>query len=115
MFQQSIPRLLPDSDIATYGGQFILIEHRLWPILDRGCIVRVTNFHSQKNHRKRDFWFSKNREKLKKVIELNTSALSHIFLHVFCDFRFLRFLFGTEIQKYWSKNYMMIKGECCIC
>jgi hypothetical protein len=37
MFQQLIPRLLPDSDIATYGGQFILIEHRLWPILDRGC------------------------------------------------------------------------------
>jgi hypothetical protein len=39
MFQQSIPRLFPNSDIATYHWPFILIEHRLWPILDRGCSI----------------------------------------------------------------------------
>ncbi len=44
MFQQSIPRLLPDSDIATYHWPFILIEHRLWPILIKGCkLLRVDN------------------------------------------------------------------------
>ncbi len=41
MFQQSIPRLLTDSEIATYHWPFILIEHRLWPILVKCCISRL--------------------------------------------------------------------------
>jgi hypothetical protein len=39
MFQQSIPRLLLDFDIATYKGQFILIDDQTGQFLSKAVIL----------------------------------------------------------------------------
>jgi hypothetical protein len=49
MFQQSIPRLLSDSDIATYKGQFILIDKKVAQFYQR--LYTVINIFI-----KRQFW-----------------------------------------------------------
>jgi hypothetical protein len=42
MFQQSIPRLLPDSDIATYHWPFILIDDQTGQFWSKAVIVSIT-------------------------------------------------------------------------
>jgi hypothetical protein len=45
MFQQSIPRLLPDSDIATHHWPFILIDEQTGQFLSKVVINKIQNIY----------------------------------------------------------------------